>query len=158
MSVPGSTGVETAEVVEPWLWDLLETDRESGALGTLGVEAVVNTATTGDDPDSGTDQPGVDRWVVFTLVSARDVRGVGLVRSQVDAIYQVKAVVTGESFDPARAIFARICQLIETPETVTTESGSLTCHRETITQYPELQDGTHYRHLGGTFRVRTSAT
>lgn len=140
-----SSGLETADVIEPWLWATLTSDPQLTAL--VGGNIINAAADQGDPP-----------YVVFNLVSARDVRGVGTTRVQVDCIYQVKAVVAGSSFDAAAAIARRVFVLLETPQTVSTPAGALTCTREQIVQFPDTQDGAQYRHVGGLFRLRTHST
>ena len=144
-----SAGIETTEVVEPWLYARLSGD--ATLMGLVG-GVLVNARSDEAVPR------GTAAWLEYAFVSSRDIRTVGGGRAQVDAIYQVKAVVRGGSYDPATSIFSRATRLLELTGTVTTTAGSLTCTRETIIQYPELQDGTSFRHLGGTYRVRANSS
>lgn len=142
-----STGVETTQIVEPWLYSTLAADPSLTELvGGLIINATAEEME--NDPDN---------HVVFSFASSRDIRGIGTTRVQVDCIYLVKAVVRGQSYTPATPIFARIDALLSVDGTVSTEAGDLTCVRETITQYPERQDGAHFRHLGGTYRIRVNS-
>lgn len=143
-----SSGIETTEVVEPWLFATLSAD--ATLMGLVG-GVLVNTSE-----DAVEDPP--DAWLEYAYVSARDILAVGGTRVQVDAIYQVKAVVRGSSYDPATAIFRRVSTLLDRPETQSTTHGDISCRRETIIQYPERQDGTQYRHLGGTYRIRANSS
>lgn len=144
-----STGIETTEIVEPWLYGVLSGDAQ---LMDMVDHRLINASS------DETTEAGWDAYLEFSFVSSRDIRGAGLHRVQVDSIYLVKAVVKGGSYDPATAIMSRATRLLETPETVSTPGGDITCTRETITQYPELQDGTQYRHLGGSFRIRANSS
>lgn len=143
-----STGIETDDIIEPWLWDRLNGDPTLAAM----VGAVVNASTEESLTDLGTS------YVVFSFASARDVRGVGTTRVQVDSIYLVKAVVKGQDYAPARDIMKRVDALLGVDQTVSTSTGDLTCTRETIVKYPERQDGQSFRHLGGTYRIRANST
>lgn len=142
-----SFGVETVQVVEPWLYGQLAGDPTLvDMVGGLIVNAAED-ALEGSPP----------AYVVFSFSSARDVLGNAGQRVQVDCIYTVKAVVRGGNYDPAVPIFGRVCDLLVTDQTVSTGAGDLTCIRESIIQYPERQDGATFRHLGGTFRVRVNS-
>lgn len=142
-----SEGIETTEVVEPWLFAVLSGDEQLMALvdGNLWN----TTEATESRPDA---------WLEYAYVSSRDILSVGGGRVQVDAIYQVKAVVRSASYDPATTIASRATRVLEQGSTVSTPAGDLTCTRESIIQYPELQDGTSFRHLGGTYRIRANSS
>ncbi len=140
-----STGVETLEVVEPWLWSLLSTD---AVLAGLVANRIVGTLAEGE-----VDAP----YVVWTMASARDVRGVGQVRQQVDCIYNIKGVTTGASWSAVVPIAKRLDALLTTAGTVSTVGGDLVCTREGVIQYAEVLEGSQFRHLGASWRIRANS-
>lgn len=141
-----SDGIETVEVVEPWLFARLWGDE---ALRAMVGENVVGTLSAGDlEPP----------YVVFSHVSGRDVLATGGIRVQVDCLYTVKAVGRGASWDVVTPIARRLDALLhEDGSTVTTPAGDLTCVREGVVQYPEVREGAQFRHLGGTYRIRANS-
>lgn len=145
-----SAGVETIDVVEPWLYATLTGD--ATLTGLVG-QAIIGTLS-GDAV--------APPYVVFSHVSSRDVLGTGGVRTQVDCLYTVKAVARAASWDAVRPIAARVGVLLGGADptvvrTVTTANGDLTCVREGIVQYPEVTEGAQYRHLGATWRIRANS-
>lgn len=142
-----SSGIETDDIIEPWLFATLSGDVElMGLVDQYLINAAEDQAPT-----------EVDAYLLYSLSSARDVRGVA-VRQQVDSLYLVKAVVRGGSYDPASVIMRKVDALLSVEGSVTTTGGSLTCTRETITKYPERSDGVSYRHLGATYRILASSS
>lgn len=145
-----SSGVETIEVVEPWLYARLSGD---AALAALVGDNIVGTLSDG---------AVVPPYVVFSHVSSRDITGTGGVRTEVDCLYTVKAVARGSSWSVVRPIATRLGVLLGGADptvvtTSTTPAGDLTCVREGIVQYPEVADGAQYRHLGATWRIRANS-
>lgn len=138
-----SSGIETVDVIEAWLYDTLSSD---AALTALVGDRVVGTLAPGDVPTP---------YVVFFLSSASDVSAVPTIRIQVDAIYTVKAVGDGAAWGQVRDIAARVDELLHGVNT-TTSNGQVSCVRQSIVQYAEVNQGTQYRHLGGLFRVRAN--
>lgn len=138
--------IETVGIIETWLWDTLSADAtlmglvDNSLSGTLSSEALTVP------------------YVTFLMQSSRDVVGNAGQRISTDNLYVVKGVTQSGSWDDGEAIAERIDALLHRPSAVMTSgSGSLTCIREQIVQYPEVQDGIQYRHLGGIFRIRASA-
>ena len=142
-----SAGIETVDLIEPWIYATLSGDPELLAL-VNGIEGV-----------SGTLSPTELRvpYVTFMLDSPRDIRGIGGHIISVDALYLIKAVGATSSWDDLLPIVARIKQLLHRPnEVVMVPGGSLTCLRERIVQYPEELKSVQYRHLGALWRIRAS--
>lgn len=135
--------IETTDVINPWLYQRLAGDSLLNGMTTTIAEGIVLGQTTGT-------------WVVFMLESARDITTHDGVIIDVDAIYLVKAVARAASYDAVRPAAKRVHALLHRAR-ATTASGSLTCTRESIVQYPELDDGVQYRHLGGRYRFRADA-
>lgn len=147
MSDPSAAMVETIDLVEPWLYSALSSDPQ--LVEMVGVDSI-----------SGTLSPEVldPPYVTFLMQSTRDVSEVAGIRISTDNLYIVKAVAQTGSWDDVRPIANRISGLLHRPhEVVSLPTGSLTCTRERIVQYPEVDEGLQYRHLGAIFRIRASA-
>ena len=141
-----SEGIETVDIIEPWLYGLLTGDT---ALAALVGDRIIGTLS-----DGAVDPP----YVVFFLASPRDITAVGGIRVQVEALYTVKAVARASSWNAVRPIAARLDTLIRGDgKTVTTTKGHLTRVRDVIVQYPETTDGVQYRHLGASWRIRANS-
>lgn len=139
--------IETTEIVEPWLYSTLSAD---ATLAGLVGDRIFGTLST-DTPQTP--------YVIFILLSPRDVVGVGGTRISTDNLYVVKGVAQTNSWDVLTPIAKRIDQLIHRPGSTMLgdAGGSLTCTREMTHQMPEIADGLPYRHLGGVYRIRASA-
>lgn len=140
--------IETTGLIDPWIYGTLSED--STLMGLIG----------GLDHLSGTLSavPLETPYVTFLCQSSRDVGGVGGIRISTDNLYIVKAVAQGGTWDDVSQIASRVDYLLHRPGSVMTEgSGSLSCIRESIVQYPEVTEGLQYRHLGGIYRIRASA-
>lgn len=139
-----SGGIETVTVIDSWLYSKLSTD---SALSELVGDRLIGTLAGGNV---------VTPYVVWFLSSARDISTVPTIRVQVDALYTVKAVGEGSSWDEVQAVASRVDALLHGAND-TTATGSVACVRESIVQYAEVDSGTQYRHLGGIFRVRANS-
>lgn len=135
----------TVGVIEPWLFDILSTDADLIALvgesvsGTLSGELLAVP------------------YVTFLLQDHTDIQGVGGQEIMGDCLYMVKAVDRSAGWDTVRPIAERIHALLHRPHTnITIPNGSLTTIRERIIQYPEVEEGVQYRHLGGIYRIQAS--
>lgn len=146
-----SSGVETSDLIEPWIYSTLSADPE--------MQSLVGTQIYGAlTPDELT---GV--YVNFQLLSVRDVMGIGTSRISVDAIYQVQAVDQVTTQVPLIPIARRINQLLDGAN-VSFNGGYLTCVRETILSRPQVISdagqtrggGQAFWHLGSTFRIRAN--
>jgi hypothetical protein len=140
--------IETVDIIDPWIYSVLSGDATlTGLVG--GTAGIISTLAPGSVTPP---------YVVFFLASARDILAVGGIRVQVDSLYTVKAVTTAASWGSVRTIARRIDFLLNKPgQVVTTAAGSLSCVRESVVQYPEVDQGTQYRHAGGQYRIRASA-
>jgi hypothetical protein len=145
---PYEVSIETIQIADTWLYATLSSD--DILLGMVG----------GSDSISGTLSANkmVPPYVTFILQSSRDVMAVGGIRISTDNLYEVKAVAETSSWGDLVNIARRIDYLINRPNAVMESGGgSLTCVREQIIQYPEVESGVQYRHLGGIYRIRASA-
>ena len=141
-----SSGVETVEIIDTWLWARLSGDDElMDAIG--GTDNLVGTLA-----HAAIGTP----YIAYFLSSSRDIYTVPQIRVQVDAIYTVKAVSEGATWSIVAPIARRIDSLLDGVNT-TTPNGDLSCVREGIVQYPEVEQATQYRHLGGTYRFRANS-
>jgi hypothetical protein len=139
--------IETVSIVQPWLYDVLTGD---SAL----VDMVGEDISGALSPEALTPP-----FVSFLLDSGVDVlTGAGASRISVNTLYLVKAVAATTSWDDVGPIASRIDTLLHLPyQVVTLDNGSLSSIRERIVQYPEVQDGIAYLHLGALYRIRVSA-
>lgn len=138
--------IETVDLIEPWLYATLSGDATLSALvagrfsGAVSLDAIPTP------------------YVTFSLMSPRDIIGIGGVRIDTDNLYVVKGVSQGGTWDDVSPIANRIDYLIHRPNSIMTMSnGSLTCLRENVHQAIEVDEGLQYRHLGGVYRIRASA-
>ena len=141
-----SRGMETIEVIDTWLYTTLAGDQQLLDMLGDGDNSIISTLAI-----AGVKAP----YVAFFMSSARDIMAVGMIRVQVDALYTVKTVGEGASWEVVRPIAARVDELLH-EKNVTTGSGSLACHRESVIQFAEIDQATQFRHLGGLFRVRAN--
>jgi len=128
------------------LWATLSGDT---ALGSL----------VGQENISGTLAPELMNppYVAWLCQSTADVTGNAGQIISVDTLYEVKTVAQTSSWDDVRAIARRLHVLLHRPGAViTVNNGSLSCNRDRIIQYPEVDGGVQYRHLGGIYRIRAS--
>jgi hypothetical protein len=142
--MPGE--IETIDIVETWLWGTLSGD---GTLtGMIGADNIAGTLA----PEA-LDPP----YVAWLCQSEVDITGNAGQIISADALYEVKTVAQTSSWDDVRPVARRVHELLHRPgEVVTTDLGSLSCVRERIIQYPEVDGGVQYRHLGGIYRIRAS--
>lgn len=160
-----SSGVETLEIVDTWLWSVLSTDAvlEELIADRLGYELGFTMPTIpdsdtgmGDLPDLGPDGMVRD-YLTWNMTSNRDVVGNAGQRIYTSAYYTVKAVTMSSSYSPLLPVTKRVDQLLH-GAFVDTDAGSLSCTRERIVQYVELPSSLlatrsgQFRHLGATYR------
>jgi hypothetical protein len=144
-----SDGIETVDIIDPWLWSTLRSDATLlGMLPGHSDSSIISTLAVG-----GVSAP----YVAFFCSSPRDILAVGGIRVDVEAVYTVKAVGEGASWNSVRAIARRIDFLLHGRD-VDTPNGHISCRREMVIQYAEVDAGTQFRHLGGTFRIRAYST
>lgn len=134
-----STGIETVDIIEPWLYSTL-----SGDATLTGMVVNVVGAITPDIQEG--------RYVSFALSSSRDIGGVGTARIMVDALYIVTVLGQTTSQDELAPVARRIDELLH-GKSVTTPNGSLTCVRRDVISYPEVIQGLAYLHLGGLYSI-----
>lgn len=140
-----STGVETADLIEPFLYDRLTGAADLMAL----VDGRVFNTFVPDDVN--------DVYVLFALMSALDVHAVSSGRIMVNAVYLVKVVAQTTSKDDVAPPFKIIDRLLSWVDT-DRPNGHITCVRESTIDYAEVVEGQVFFHLGGQFRLRATQT
>lgn len=141
------TAIETVEIVEPWLYAKMTGDSALVSLVTLdGISGTLSVETL--------PLP----YATFLNQSTRDIGVVDGGRITTDNLYMIKAVAKTGSWSDVLPIARRINALFDLPgQVITLSNGSLSCYKERTVQYPEVDEGLQYRHLGGIFRIRASA-
>lgn len=137
-------GIESASLIDPWIFSTLNGDGE--IIGLVGAGNVYGALVL--DPPAGP-------YVTYSMLSSRDIRGVSIHRIQVDAIYLVKVVSQSESKDDALPIAERCDELLNVGG-VSLPAGHLICTRETTVDAFEVLEGQPFHHLGGTYRIRAN--
>lgn len=141
--------IESAELIEPWIYSTLVNDSAFAATGLPVVGAL-----TPDDPG--------ELYVTISALSPpRDIRGVGLARFSSESVYLVKVVGRTTSQDDLLPAARRIFALFDGVE-ADTPNGHITCTRDQIVSYGEVSGaavggGQPYLHLGGSFRIRANS-
>jgi hypothetical protein len=142
--MPGE--IETVDIVEKWLWDTISND--SILISLVPVDSIAGTLA----PDL-MDPP----YVAWLCQSAIDIKGNAGQTISVDTLYEVKTVAQSSSWNEVTPIARRLKEMLHRPgEVITTPDGSLSCVHDRIIQYPEVDGGVQYRHLGGIYRIRAS--
>lgn len=145
-----STGLETIEVIDPWLYETLSADEV--IVATCGLDRIVSELSDlGSIEDS---RP----FVTWQMSSSRDIGLVqrGGARAWNDALYHVRAIVKGTSYMPILPVAQRIEALLNGAQ-VTTVNGDISCVREQLVQYPEQAGSSQFRHLGAIYRFRANS-
>lgn len=137
-----SSGLETAEIIEPWLYATLSGD---AALAEMVGGRVVGALT----PDEL-----ASPYVTFALSSPRDVMGVGTARLMVEALYIVKAVAQTTSQDDVAPIAGRIEALLHGRSASVATGHVLAVSRRNVISYPEVSRGIPFLHAGGLYRIQ----
>lgn len=89
----------------------------------------------------------------------RDVRGVGVTRLMVDTLYLVKAVAQTDDFAVLAPVAKEIDLAMTSPDVTAVADGLVLCSvREDQFALPEYDAGTHFRHLGGIYKIHAQAT
>lgn len=91
-----------------------------------------------------------DPFITFALVTNSDVTAAGRIRVLTHADWDVKVVREATSYATLAPIAARIDALLHD----VLGGVVISSHRVATIRYPESTDGTHYRHLGGTYRTQ----
>ena len=134
----------TAEsnIIETWLYTVLSGD---ATLHALVADRIFNTISLQDEPYP---------CVIFQWQGGHDVMNVSTYRIMVDALYVVKAVAKSAVFADVKAIADRVDTLLHSQAGDVAGLGTVfMCNREQPFQLVEQDGDTHYRHLGGIYRI-----
>jgi hypothetical protein len=109
------------------------------------------------DKDPATNVPPVYPLIVFSVLSARDVNGIGGARIMTVPLLLVKVIGKGGGYNGIQPILRRIDTLLQAPDpaSVTIDGVSYTilgAVRERPIKYPAALNGERYNHLGGEYR------
>lgn len=137
-------GIETLDIIEPWLIDRLKNDSALNAL-VGGKIANDQSVITLEPP-----------YLFLGHISTRDILGIGTVRIDTDNLYGIRAVTRSGSFVSGRGIMRVVDGLLH-GQIVTTSNGSLTCVRDAPFHYPETRDGVQFMHVGANYRFRAAS-
>jgi len=141
-----TASIETVELVEPWLYGVLNGDSTLNALVSGHIENTIGTLA---------DSLALPK-IVFQCISPRDVQNAQGLTIDTSNLYDITAVGLCDSWTPLIPIASRVHQLIQGIAYTFPGGGSLTCVRDMVIQRPEIVEGATYRHLGGMYRIRCS--
>lgn len=138
-------GVETADLIDPWLYGVLSGDSELAALvGSRIFSTFVPHEVN-------------DRYIQFSVLSSVDVLGHNGHRIGANCVYLIKCVAATTSKDDVAPAFHRVDELLYRAE-VDRPNGHISCHRETVIDLAEVVEGQAFFHLGGQYRIRATLT
>jgi hypothetical protein len=138
-----SAGAEATEVLQ-WV--------HSQLAGGTALAGLIGTAIYDDLAPQEAEPP----YIVAGLHAENDVWVVRGTRIAVEADFLVKAVTRGNSYIGAASIMALADPLLAARGTVVSGAGTLFiigCRRTSVVQYPELDSGVRYNHVGGVYRI-----
>lgn len=93
-------------------------------------------------------------FIVIQSQQATDVMGVGTARIITDSIYIVKSIAQSETYTPLIPL-AKAIDLALHGVTGTLSGGSIfACIREESFRFSETEDGDHFKHLGGIYKLQ----
>jgi len=132
-------------LVDRWLYELLTSD--STLVGLVGGRVYGYLG----------EQDGALPYVLYSYQGGHDVRGNGPTRFMVSLLYQVKVVGVGASFQPLREIADRLDRILQGASGTVSGGRVLVCVREQPINFPEVDNGVVYRHVGGLWRIHAQA-
>jgi hypothetical protein len=141
-----SVQIETVELIEPWLYGVLNGDDTLRNMVGGRIENAIGPLT----------DTLVLPKVTFQLISPRDIKNAQDLTIDTSNLYDIEAIGQYDSWTPLTPIASRIHALIQGVAYSFPGGGSLTCTRDLTIQRPEIVEGATYRHLGGTYRIRCS--
>lgn len=131
------------KVIETWLVDALSASTD--------VTDYVDDRIFDLPPPRGTEYP----YIIYSMTSTNDVRGIGVTRIMSDTIFTVKAVARSSHAENLPALAAAIddALTLEIPASVSTIGVVEACARERAVQLTEYTEGQHYEHRGGDYQI-----
>lgn len=136
-------GTEPTDIIDPWLYATLSGDLEIK-------NAVGNRISNG-----GALGPQAVPYITWDMNSSRDVAAVtGGFALWNESLFEVKAIGQGGSFASVAPIANRIQALLGAATNVLVPNrGFVTCRRDRVIRYVEIDDNVQYRHLGAIYRI-----
>lgn len=135
-----SSGIEPVSIIDPWLYSTLKNDPQ--------IAAAVGTRIT----NGGALGPQATPFITWDMNSSIDKTTHNGLTLWNESLFEVKVIGQGGSFSPIAPIAARINLLLQGAD-VTTANGVISCRRDRIVRYVELDDNVQYRHLGAIWRI-----
>ncbi len=136
-----SKGIEPVDIVDPWLF------------ATLKGDATINAAVGGRITNGGALGPEATPFITWYMNASRDIQTAQGHSLWNESLFEVKVVGQGGSFAPIASIAARMNDLLVATTNVQTTRGVITCRRDRVIRYVELDDNVQYRHLGAIYRI-----
>ncbi len=137
-----SSGIEPVELVDPWLYATFS--------GDPTLTAIVGNRITNGAALGALATP----LLTWDMNSSRDITTAEGAVLWNESLFEIKAVGHGGSFAVPTRVARRVQELIGMATNVkTAQGGVITCRRERVIRYPELDDNVQYRHVGGIYRI-----
>lgn len=137
-----STGIEPSEIVDPWLYSTFSGDLE---LTNIVGKRITNGGALG---------PQATPWLTWDMNSSRDITTAnGGHTLWNESLFEIKIVGQGGSYSVVLPAAKRVHALIGKATNLQTPNGVITCRRDRVIRYVELDDNVQFRHLGGIYRV-----
>lgn len=138
-------------VAERWLYNTLSLDATlSGLVNGFFTELIPDHIVEASRDN--------EKYVVWSLRNARDVRALSAILIMSRLTYQVQVVAASQSGTALSVIAARINQLLDGQSGTATGGTIVCCFREQPVGFIENWEGKVYRHLGGTYRIDVQTT
>ena len=129
-------------IIETWLYSVLSGD---ATLHALVADRIFNTIALQNSPYP---------CVVFQYQGGHDVMNVSTFRIMTDALYVVKGIAQSAVFADVKPIADQVDTLLHGQAGTVAGLGTvLMSNREQPFQLLEQDGDTHYRHLGGIYRI-----
>ncbi len=134
------------QVAETWIKDTLLADE---AVADYVADRIFDAP-----PPEGTQYP----YIIFSMASTDDVRGIGTARIMSDTIYTVKAVMGTGQHEDLGAVASAIDTALTLDHSVAVGTiGSIeACVRQRGVRYTEYTAGNEYAHRGGDYQILVS--
>ena len=136
--------------VEQWIFEQLADDSTVVANAGANVLDATKAGVYVPQAPEGALYP----LVRYNLMAGTDSLSMGTTRNMTDCVYQVLCVGQTESYQSLETLADRVDTLLTNPSDTTVDSHVIIgSWREQVIKIPELVSGTHYRSLGGLYRI-----
>ncbi len=136
---------EATTLADQWIYSMLTSDSELTAL--VGNRVYVDTVPEGVALVDSSGNPLAH--VIYQMLSALDVRGMGYYRAVTQVVYLVRAVIQSASYMPIQPVAARIDELMQGHSGAGAGGLVLGWSRDMPFRMAEQPSGVSCRHLGG---------